>query len=137
MLLINGSEVDVQNFVKQLIMKIRIINQYILSLIFLFLITSFFSCEKDENHRTCIENKIDQGEKEGSLNRVYSYTYDGHETYLFIHNGGDIFSILYDADCVEMCKLGGIAGYGDGNCNDFYDTATNKTLVWIMEGLNP
>ncbi|PCH95795.1 MAG: hypothetical protein COB85_04215 [Bacteroidetes bacterium] len=82
----------------------------------------------------CIQLKIKALQKadlENPPGLVYSFTYNGKVAYFFNAPCCDQFSSLYDADCTLICHPeGGITGKGDGNCDDFLSTSTDKKLIW-------
>jgi hypothetical protein len=108
------------------------------SLIYIALIFFNISCDEiiDEDGATsCIREKIATIKREPVSNpptEVYSYLYQGKTVYYFTSNCCDMFNYVYDVNCNIICAPdGGIAGTGDGKCSEFFNEATNKTLIWI------
>ena len=98
------------------------------------IILIFSSCEKiDVPNGTprCIKQKIRQ-EKDGMLDKVYKYDYNGEVVYEFRPqiNTPDGASYVYNANCDLICWMGGSSGQGDGQCPDFGEQATNQELIW-------
>lgn len=106
--------------------------------ILLIALLSFnFSCDEivdDDGATSCIREKIDQFKREAVTNpprSVYSYQYKGKIVYYITSNCCDQYNNIYDVNCNLICSPnGGITGMGDGRCPDFFDTATNPTLIW-------
>lgn len=106
-------------------------------LLFLFLISFNFSCDEiidDDGTTQCIRELINEIKKEPVANpprAVYSYRYKGKTVFYVTSNCCDQYNVLYDVNCNIICYPdGGITGMGDGRCPDFFDTATNQTLIW-------
>lgn len=109
----------------------------LINMLLLICITFNFSCDEivDEDGATsCIREKIAQIKREPVTNpptAVYSYQYKGKTVYHFITGCCDMYNYVYDVNCNQICAPdGGIAGNGDGKCSDFFNVATNKTLIW-------
>lgn len=106
-------------------------------LILILIISLNFSCDEiiDEDGATsCIRDMIDRYKRESLTNpprTVNSYQYKGKTVYHITSDCCDQFNIVYDVNCNIICYPdGGITGSGDGSCTDFFDIATNKTLIW-------
>jgi hypothetical protein len=62
---------------------------------------------------------------------IWQYTYNGSVVYLVPAPCCDRFNPLYNVDCEIICHPdGGITGKGDGKCNYFHSSATDKELLW-------
>jgi hypothetical protein len=62
---------------------------------------------------------------------IWRYEYNGQVVYFVPAHCCDISSILYDLDGNVLCAPdGGIKGYGDGRCTDFFSQRTNEQLIW-------
>lgn len=106
-------------------------------ILFILFISFNFSCDEivDEDGATsCIREKIEKYKREPLTNpprTVYSYQYNGKTVYHITSDCCNQFYTVYDVNCNIICfPDGGIIGSGDGSCNDFFDIATNKTLIW-------
>ncbi|RYF78310.1 MAG: hypothetical protein EOO39_01805 [Cytophagaceae bacterium] len=95
------------------------------------------SCNKDgvsADAPDCIRDLIAQMQKAPVRNprgSVTQYTYKGRAVYYIPSDCCDGFNSLRDADCNTICAPdGGLSGGGDGRCSDFYQTATDKKLIW-------
>ena len=94
------------------------------------------SCNKDKAVRIppCIQDKIEAIQQLPKFNppaTVYRYLYGNNYVYLFSSNCCDQYNYLYDKNCTVLCApSGGINGKGDGRCSNFFNIATNETLVW-------
>lgn len=100
--------------------------------LFFILIGASYSCETihiNPSEADCLKKLIRNSTPK--VNEVYSYFYNGNIVYLVIPDCCDAYISLYDKNCNFICApSGGFTGKGDGKCVDFYDKATNKTLVW-------
>ena len=66
---------------------------------------------------------------------VASYRYRDQIVYYVPPRCCDIFSDLYDASGQLMCHPdGGLAGHGDGRCDDFLGQRTRDTILWRHPG---
>ena len=114
-----------------------------LSLTLAFVIVVLSGCKKDEEPdpfcgfgtiSSCINQKIQAIKSEPvttPATKIFSYQYRGQTVYYIPAQCCDFPSELYDENCNLICYPdGGFSGNGDGLCNDFYDKATNKTLIW-------
>lgn len=106
-------------------------------LVLFFLMMLNFSCDEiiDEDGATsCIREKIEKFKRDPLTNparEVYSYQYKGKTVYYITSECCDQYNYVYDVNCNIICAPdGGFAGTGDGKCTDFYEIATNKTLIW-------
>lgn len=107
------------------------------TLILILIVSLHFSCDEiiDEDGATsCIRDMIDQYKRDPLTNparAVYSYQYKGKTVYYITSDCCDQFNTVYDINCNIICfPDGGITGTGDGSCPDFFNEATNKTLIW-------
>lgn len=106
----------------------------ILNFLAIFLSISISSCEKvdfPKDTPTCIKKEIRKQQDE-CLDRVVKYEYNGNTVYLFEPaDCPDALFNLYDENCNHICSpAGGISGNGDGKCNDFYQAAIEKEVIW-------
>lgn len=63
--------------------------------------------------------------------KILSYTYQNRTVYYVEAQCCDMFSDLYDANCMLLGHPdGGITGRGDGGFTDFTKERTNEKLVW-------
>jgi YHS domain-containing protein len=83
----------------------------------------------------CIQKRIDGISAELVWNppaSILKYSYRGQTMYLFSSNCCDQFINLYDATCNRICApSGGFTGQGDGQCQDFKQTAKFLGKVWV------
>ncbi|MDZ7604729.1 MAG: hypothetical protein U5K79_03875 [Cyclobacteriaceae bacterium] len=104
----------------------------------LLVLVSCTYCQKvdfREEATDCLQAKItafEQGDyacDKGAT--VYRYKFQGQFVYVFNPGpcGADMISPVYDANCVEICGLGGFAGNMMCNGTNF-STATDETLIW-------
>jgi hypothetical protein len=106
--------------------------------VFYFLLfTLFSSCQNDDVPKglpDCVKVKIDQLKSESSQNppaKVWQYQYKGQTVYYLPPTCCDQMGELYDENCNLICYPdGGIAGRGDGKCEDFFSARQNEILVW-------
>lgn len=82
----------------------------------------------------CILEKIEEIKKDAKWNppaEINEYEFNGKTAYLITSNCCDQFNSLVDGDCNVICApSGGLAGKGDGKCNDFVNTAKHIKLTW-------
>ncbi|WP_374758097.1 DUF6970 domain-containing protein [Fibrella forsythiae] len=82
----------------------------------------------------CIRDQIAQMQAAPVRNprgSVTQYSYKGRAVYYIPSDCCDGLNVLLDADCTVICAPdGGFSGSGDGRCRDFYQTATDKKLIW-------
>lgn len=65
------------------------------------------------------------------ISAVYRYSYKGADVYYLSLDCNDCFSDLISKNCSFICSPdGGFTGGGDGKCIDFFDSATDRVLVW-------
>jgi hypothetical protein len=92
------------------------------------------NCSEPSGIPACISAKIEflKGQPKGNpAYSVYQYSYNGKKVYYFPPQCCDQFSDLYDENCNLICHPdGGIAGGGDGNCQNFISTRKNEVLIW-------
>lgn len=90
--------------------------------------------DEDEETPSCISDMIDTMEEEPAANppaSITRYEYEGETVYYVPQRCCDIPSVLYDSKCEVICSPdGGLSGDGDGRCPDFFDEATDKTVIW-------
>jgi hypothetical protein len=76
----------------------------------------------------CVRSLIKQ---EPQPIEVWRYRFETQTVYYLVGDCCDQFNSVYDSDCNLIChSSGGITGNGDGNCPEFYDTATDGVLIW-------
>jgi len=82
----------------------------------------------------CIDSKIEQfkNNPHSITTQVDEYFYQGKNVYLLtdgsiILDGG--FTVL-DANCNQLCFLGGIGGFTMCNGDNFFEKATFKRTLW-------
>jgi hypothetical protein len=96
----------------------------------------FTQCKKSDEIQipACIQQKIDsikQTPKSTPPIQVHQWDYHGMHVYLFSGSGGDDLVRVYDENCHYVCApSGGVNGYGDSTCADFYQAAQHKALIW-------
>lgn len=107
--------------------------QLILAAALVFTIANH-GCKKDLCIPSCIQSKIDIEKNNPSwpVSQVDEYTFQGKPVYLFndgswIADGG---TTVYDANCNQLCFLGGIGGLTTCNGVKFADSATFKRTIW-------
>jgi hypothetical protein len=62
---------------------------------------------------------------------IASYTYKGETVYYVPPYCCDAMSTLYDSEGNVLCSPdGGFTGAGDGGCADFFETRTDRKVVW-------
>lgn len=67
--------------------------------------------------------------------QIDAYTWNGGSYYVATFPCCDAFEEVIDAaTCTYVCAAGGgITGWGDGSCPDFYEDATHDGTVWTAE----
>jgi hypothetical protein len=77
-----------------------------------------------DNTIKALENNADQKAE------IIRYRYNSETVYLVDNCLGcaDAMQILYNCSGEERCTFGGIAGFN--TCPDFFETATDKTVIW-------
>lgn len=103
-----------------------------------FLILSIYSCKKSSpvlaGVPDCIIQKIESIQNEPVRNppaSIWQYEHKGKIVYYEPSYCCDMYSVLYDSDCNIICSPdGGIAGSGDGKCEDFFRERKNEKLIW-------
>jgi hypothetical protein len=99
------------------------------SIIFLLLA----SCVNNETvipgwYPACVISLI---KKDNPPVEIRSFRYNNKTVYLAVADCCDQYNYVYDENCNLFCApSGGITGKGDGKCPDFYDKATEETLIW-------
>lgn len=62
---------------------------------------------------------------------IWQYEYGGKIVFYIPPQCCDQYSILYDSDGNIICfPDGGLSGYGDGRCPDFFSERKNEKLIW-------
>src|SRR5262245_25561741 len=111
--------------------------KFFLGLALLFVILKSESCKKGAAIPACIKRKIEEIQSQPKYNpsaTVYRYLYKSEYVYLFSSPCCDQFNYVYDRNCKVICApSGGFTGKGDGNCSNFEQMATDKTLIWKDE----
>ena len=97
-------------------------------------------CQKNiinvEDEVGCIVQKIESYKASDlpckSGKSIYSYLFQGEIIYVFNPGdcGADMMSDVYDQECNLICGLGGIAGNLTCNNENFWEKATEETLIW-------
>ncbi|NQY11476.1 MAG: hypothetical protein HRT71_18410 [Flavobacteriales bacterium] len=103
----------------------------------LLLCTILTACNKldlPKDTPECIEDKIKDISEEDVWSTpaiIYSYQFDGQTVYYFPSRCCDATSYVYSEDCYHLCSPGGgLSGDGDNLCPDFFDNATEATIIW-------
>ena len=90
--------------------------------------------EINDSIPVCILQHIEAIKKEPRWNppaQVNEYNYNGKKVFLFSSDCCDQYNILCDDSCKTICApSGGLAGKGDGKCEDFFKTANFVKLIW-------
>lgn len=92
--------------------------------------------ELKEEPSDCLGLKIIEFENNTSLcesgKSLYRYKFQDDLVYVFNPGdcGSDMMSEVFDEDCNRICGLGGIAGNLMCNGENFWDEATDETLIW-------
>ncbi len=99
---------------------------------------SFAACNKSEKitgGSACIKNKVQQFSNteacDGSAT-VKQYTFQNQNVYVFDQGtcGADFAQPVLNDNCDTLGFLGGIAGNGTINGQNFYATATYVSTIW-------
>lgn len=107
--------------------------------IMLFLVLSFIGCDKVEIKTSvpqCINEAINSYHKSNisceSGKSVYRYEFN--DRYIYVFNpgncGADMMAEVYDENCNRICGLGGFAGNLTCEGVNFWEEATDETLIW-------
>jgi hypothetical protein len=104
--------------------------------ILILLISSCQQPEIKEETPECIEQKIQENKNNQtsceSGKSVYRYLFNDRYVYFFNPGdcGADMMADVYDENCDRICGLGGIAG--NLICEDvnFWEKASDETLIW-------
>ncbi len=94
---------------------------------------TFQSCSK---HMApgCVREKIEQykSQPEGMKSQVDEYVFQGKTVYVLIDDRkiADGGIDVIDANCNQLCFLGGIAGFTTCNGEKFFETAVFKRTIW-------
>jgi len=87
-----------------------------------------------DDEKKCIQSlieKLEAAPPQTPTAAIWQYVYQGNSVFLVPAACCDQFNPVYDVDCKVLCHPdGGITGKGDMQCTDFYNTATDKELVW-------
>jgi hypothetical protein len=77
-----------------------------------------------DNTIKALEASVDQ------KSEITRYRYNSETVYLVDNCLGcaDAMQVLYSCMGEERCKFGGIAGFN--TCPDFFETATDKKVIW-------
>ena len=97
--------------------------------------TLFFACSDNFPNDTpaCISGKINAEKNDYCQNaKVEKYMFNGREVYVFdtqncFADGG---SEILEADCTNVCFIGGIGGIMDCEGINFNDNAAFVELIW-------
>jgi hypothetical protein len=85
------------------------------------------ACDEDAWLESTIQALETQADQKAELTR-YRYT---NETVYLVDNClgcADAMQVVYSCSGEERCRFGGIAGFN--TCPDFFETATDKKVVW-------
>ena len=110
-------------------------------LIIAFMLTGLITrCQKNvinlDDEVGCIAQKIESYKTSElpcqSGKSIYQYKFQGAYVYVFNPGdcGADMMSDVYDQECNLICGLGGIAGNLTCNNDNFWEKATEETLIW-------
>jgi len=108
----------------------------IIVVILILLMTHCQHVELNEDSPNCLEKKIVEFKNNKSLcesgKSIYRYSFQDHYVYVFNPGncGADMMSDVYDEACNRICGLGGIAGNLMCNGENFWDQASDETLIW-------
>ena len=109
--------------------------KWTLTLVMVFMLKAE-SCHRQLQLRipACVQDKIDAITQQPGFNppaTVHRYLYQDNYVYLITSNCCDQYNYVYDRDCNVICApSGGITGKGDGRCTNFFQVATDETVVW-------
>ena len=92
-------------------------------------------CKKEEIPiPACIQQKIDSiknSPKTEPPQQVNVWDYQGRRVYLFSAVCCDELVKVFDENCNYVCApSGGLTGYGDSTCTDFYQVAQHRAILW-------
>lgn len=60
---------------------------------------------------------------------IWQCVYEGQIVYVV--EGWGASAYVYDCELNYVCQpLGGVTGWGDGKCRDFFDKCTDAKLIW-------
>ena len=116
-------------YILPLFMLIRLLLVIILAAAF------FTQCKKEEIIiPACIQQKIDSIKQLPRANppiQVHAWDYGGRRVYLVSAACCDQLVKVFDENCNYVCApSGGITGFGDSTCTDFYQSAQHKAMIW-------
>ncbi len=99
-----------------------------------------FACHQERDEPipnalpACVQEIIQQNGKSSrneDFVEIYRYKYQKRYVYVGFSDCCDRYDVLFDQTCQTLCApSGGFTGYGDGKCSDFFNEATEKTLLW-------
>lgn len=80
--------------------------------------------------RTWLDQEIDLLKTLNTTARLTQYTYRDEAVFEVATciECADTMTVVYTCDGTAICTFGGIAGFN--TCPDFYDTATDKKVIW-------
>ena len=93
-------------------------------------------CKKEEvSIPACIQQKIDSIKNSPTTEppqQVHAWDYQGRRVYLFTAAACcDQLVKVFDANCNYVCApSGGVTGFGDSACADFYQAAQHRAIIW-------
>jgi len=101
-------------------------------------LASFAACNKSEKitgGSACIKSKVQQfsnGDACDGSATVKQYTFQNQNVYVFDQGtcGADFAQPVLNENCDTLGFLGGIAGNGTINGQNFYATATYVSTIW-------
>lgn len=107
---------------------------------FLLLLLILVGCHRERDEPTpstlpaCVQQLIQQNGKRSSgeeFIELYHYTYQKRSVYFGFSACCDRYNVLFDQTCQTLCApSGGFTGGGDGMCPNFFNEATEETLLW-------
>lgn len=105
-----------------------------------FLVIILFSAclqPPEEENNNWLEDLITAAENGTDTSRtqaIWSYEYNGQTVYYISEYFGWGYNHVYDSTGIALgAPDGGWRNGGDGNLTNFFETATNKTLVWSYD----
>ncbi|HEY0677189.1 MAG TPA: hypothetical protein VGD17_02840 [Chitinophagaceae bacterium] len=109
--------------------------RFIILTVFIISLVAAYCTKKEEIPiPPCIQLKIDSIKKLPKTDppiQVHAWDYGGRRVYLFSAACCDQLVKVFDANCNYVCApSGGITGYGDSTCTDFYQAAQHGALLW-------
>ncbi len=90
------------------------------------------ACKKEVTYSACIEAEITKFKTNDSAGSIEEYTFNGKTVFSFSQgqNIADGGATVLDADCKQICFLGGIAGFTTCEGIDFAKNAKLVKTIW-------